>query len=122
MALIDKHKDEPTAELDRDLFTQYMEAENNAAAWKSVANRLREALEKQVGDAFAGTIDGVKVVTHRPADNYAVARLQKEHPEIAQHYVRYETSAVFDIELFAKAHPEIANQYRVRSFRKVEQA
>jgi hypothetical protein len=122
MALPDKHKDEPTTEVSADAYTKWVEAKNNAVQWGKVAAAYRTLLEQQMGDAFAATVDGIKVLTHRPADTYATARIQKDHPQLTQHFLRHEMVETFDVQKFAAAYPEIAEKYRVRSFREVEQS
>lgn len=119
MALPDPHADELSVELDSDLIKLYRQAKVNAQGWKTEEDRLRKRIEESLGDAFAGTVDGEKVVTYRATSGYAEARIRNDFPELVQHYMRPVTKDEFDMELFAKAHPEIAEKYRIRSFRNV---
>lgn len=121
MALPDRHADEPTAEVDHALWLKYVDARSNAAQWERIAANLRTQIMAASGDVFALTFDGVKIATNRPTARYAESRLQKDYPDLTKHYVRPVARDEFNVELFAKAHPEIAEQYRVRSFREVEQ-
>lgn len=120
MALPDKHQDEPTVEVDANVYKLWVEAEHNAKQWKRIADGYRATLEQDIGDRFAATVDGVKVVTYRPSEGYAGARIQKDYPDLTAHFVRHEMVSKFDVDLFARVHPEIAEQYRIRSFRQVE--
>ncbi len=122
MALPDKHKDEPTQEISRDLYGNWLEARAAAAAWAKLEQRYREELEGQIGDAYAATIDGEKVISYRPASGYAEAALRRAYPELTQHYVHTITKAeeVFDMDLFARAFPEKADEFRIRPFKAVE--
>lgn len=119
MALPDKHADEPTVEGDANVVKLWQDAERNAKQWKMIAKAYRNVLEDTLGDAFAITVDGKKVITYRPGESYAVSQMQKDFPDLTQHYVHEVATSVFDVDLFVKAHPEIAEKYRVRSFREV---
>lgn len=113
----DPHADEPTAEMDRVTYTQYLEAQSNAAAWKKESERLMKLLDEQIGDAYAGTIDGHKLVTHRPEQRWSVRQLVQDYPELTAHYMKKVVVDEFEMEEFRKAHQDIADKYRVRSFR-----
>src|SRR4030095_13918079 len=117
MPLPDKHADEPTVELDPDIYRLYREARRAEVGWKKIADGYRAQIEQQIGDSFAATVEGVKVITYRPESKYAEGQLQKDYPDLTQHYRHEVTKEVFDMELFAKTHPEVAEQYRIRSFR-----
>lgn len=121
MPVPDVHANEPTVELDRELVRRWREASDNAARWKAIANREREILEKQLGDFYAGTVDGHKVITFRPSDKWAGAEIVKQFPDLTQHFMRHEVKEVFDVDAFRYAHPDIAEQFRVRQFRGVEE-
>lgn len=119
MPLPDKYQDEPTVDLDADLYIQYLQSKKNRDGWAAETDRLRELLEKQTGDAHAGTVDGVKVITNRPIGKYAVAQIRADYPDLAQHFVRVEPKEIFDFEAFQMRHPDIAEKYRVHQFRVV---
>lgn len=113
----DPHADEPVVELDGGLWKRYTQASVNAAGWKTEADRLRAEIEDRLGDAYAGIVDGAKVVLNRPTARYAITRLLKDYPALAQHFMVTQRQEVFDLERFSAQHPEIAERYRVRSFR-----
>lgn len=115
----DPHADEPTQELDKVTYLQYLEALGNAKAWKQEADRLQAMLDEQLGDAYAGTIDGRKLVTHRPTERWAESTLIKDNPDLTQHYFKQKVVEVFDFAAFRSAHPDVAEKYRVRSFRTI---
>lgn len=122
MPVPDRHADELTAEIDRDHFKAYREAKANADAWAKEANRLRGLLEAQLGNAFAATIDGTKVLTYRPSNGYASTAIIKAYPDLVGRFMRQDVNYVLDTDAFARAHPEIAERYRIRSFREVPQS
>lgn len=120
MPVPDPHFDEPTVELDSNLWQAYRRAIDNAEGWKKEADRIRKEIEARLGDATAGLVDGRKVVYYRPADKWAEARILKDYPDLAGHYMRTKEQPWFDMDSFALHHPDIAEKYQVRSFRRAE--
>ncbi len=121
MPLPDPWANEPTQEVDEDTYKLLQEAKAAVAAWNTEVTRLKNKLLEQMGDAFAATINGEKVYTYRPKDQYAIGRLVKDYPELTQHFFVEQTQQVFDLDRFKKKHAEIAEKYRVRELREVEQ-
>lgn len=119
MTLPDKHADESTAEIDKGLWQLYLDARRAEEGWRKIAEGYREQIMQTLGSSFAITVDGVKVATNRPGKNYATARLMADYPELTKHYMRHTMKEELDIELFASSHPDVAEQYRIRSFREV---
>lgn len=121
MPLPDKHADEVTVSLDPDLFAKYREAELAEEGWHKIKLIYRKQIEDlfTASGAFAATVDDEKVITYRPTKSYAVEAMQRDYPDLTKHYTHVVTKEVLDTELFAKAHPDIAERYRVRSFREV---
>lgn len=121
MPVPDKHDDEPVAEINKDYYQLWRNARASANAWEAEAVRLRLLLEEQLNAAHAtaGTIEGEKVLTFRPSATYAVAKLRDQYPDLTEHYMVTEFSKRLDVEAFAAAHPDIAEQFRSRSFREV---
>lgn len=118
MPVPDQHVDEAKAEVSALLYAGWREAEENAKAWDKVARERRQALEEVLGNASAGTIEGRVVVTYRPSDKWAVAALMKAYPDLTQHFMRpAPVREELDLEAFRKAHPDVADQFRVRVFR-----
>jgi hypothetical protein len=113
---LDPHRNEPAVELDKSTWLEYIEAKSNADAWEAEAKRRRAALVLAIGDSYAGLVDGKKVVTHRPKESWAVARILKDHPDLAQHFLVPRVVEELDIERFRKVYPEIAAEYQTRSF------
>lgn len=120
MSTPEPYAGEPTQEIDRTIFMKWQEAKRNAEAWEHEAKRLRAHLESMLGDAFAATIDGVKVLTYRPGAKYATAAIRRDYPDLTQHFIISRLVDDLDMDRFAAQHPEIAERYRVRSFREVE--
>jgi hypothetical protein len=118
MPVPDQHIGEPQVEVSPNLYAAWREAEDNAKAWDKVARERRQALEEAIGQARAGTIEGRVVVTFRPSDKWAAASLIKAYPDLCQHFMRPAPAREeLDLELFRKAHPDIADAFRVRVFR-----
>lgn len=115
----DPYANEPAVDLDPVTFHAYMEAEQNAEAWKKEAVRLKKELIDELGDATAGLVDGHKLVTYREQQRWAESTLIKENPDLAQHFITARYQDVFDMDKFRAHHPEIADKYRVRSFRSI---
>jgi hypothetical protein len=120
MPLPDPHAKEPTVEISGDVYKLYEEALTNAKAWSDEANRLRTRILEELGDAYAGTVDGEKVISHRPKDQYAIQRLRTDYPDLTEHFMVWRTEQTFDLDKFRHAHPEILEQYQVRSFNKLK--
>lgn len=120
MALPDPHAGELTVEIDRDKYQLWQDAIAAAKAWMEEANRLRDELEATMGDAYAATVDGRKVITYRPKDQYAVTRLKADYPQLVEHFTRHKVEPFVDMVSFAASHPDIAEKYRVRAFRSVD--
>jgi hypothetical protein len=120
--LPDRHADEETREIQAAAFEAWLSAKNAVDAWKAEEQRLRMALELALGDADAATINGRKVLTNRFTDRIAVKRLQEDYPSLTEHYMRDTMVSEFDTASFLRVHPEIAEKYRVRSFRLVAKA
>lgn len=57
--------------------------------------------------------------TNRPTDRVAWKRLQEDYPDLTKHYWRDVVVNQFDAATFLRTHRDIAEQYRVRSFRVV---
>lgn len=115
----DPHATEPKVELDASLYKRYCEALENSVAWKKEAERLQAELNEQIGDAYAGTIDGHKVITHRPMKTWRINELVRDYPDLTSHFLFREVVEKLDIQSFQKHHAEIAQRYQSRSFRNV---
>lgn len=117
MALPDRWADEPLANVPDELWHRWCEYSKNAEEWQKLADQVRDEIQRIVGPATAVVVDGHKVATYRPENRYAVSTLRRDYPQITDMYMYDKTVPTFNMELFAKAHPEIAEKYRVRSFR-----
>jgi hypothetical protein len=117
---IDEHANEPAVQLPPDLVDQYKAAVNALQGWKNHVAFLRRQIEEKMGGAYAGMVGDRKVVTYRPVDTWAVSLLRKEHPELAQHFVKEVTREMFALQDFIRQHGDIAARYQSRSFRIVE--
>lgn len=115
MPLPDPWANESTQEVDPDTYKLLQEARAAAIAWTTEVARLKNKLMEEMGDAYAATIDGVKVYTYRPRDQYAEGRLIKDYPDLTAHFFEVQRQNVFNVEKFREAHPDIAEKYRVRA-------
>jgi 3-dehydroquinate dehydratase len=114
---VDPYADEPTAPLDPVQWALYQELLKAMAVAETRLKDLRASFEEQIGEAHAGTVDGKKVVTNRPKKGWNTTLLKKEYGELTMHFMREETKDVLDMELFAKAYPDIAQKFQTREFR-----
>lgn len=116
MPLPDPHANESTMELDPDKVKLLNEAKEAIRLWTIEYTRLKREILAAMGDAFAGTVDGEKVILHRPKDQYAIRSLENDYPDLVVHFKRMEVREVLDVDLFHSKHPDILERYRVRAF------
>jgi len=119
MPLPDPYAEEPAVQVNEDLYRHWRELELFALQYAKAAEAAKALLIQQMADAHAGLIGDVKVVTNRPTKRYATARIMTEREDLAQHFMREVSRKELDLEAFRIRHPEIAEKYRVRSFRVV---
>jgi hypothetical protein len=117
----DPHQAEQTVELDPLLWTLYQQAQINADGWQLEADKLKAKVIAQIGDAYAATVDGIKVAYYRPTAKYAESRLVADNPDLVQHFMKWQRKEIFDLEAFMAQHPDVAERYRVRSFRRAKE-
>ena len=122
MPLPDPHAEEMSVQVDVATAIKWRTVEDEIARLRKVADALKKQLIDQIGDAYAGMIGDDKVITYRPTDRYAVKRMEDENRSLAQHFHREVTEVQFDDSAFIRAYPEIAEKYRVRSFRATTEA
>ena len=120
MPLPDKHANEPTVEVGLSLYQEMMAAKSAAEAWATRYNELKKEMQERIGDAYAATVDGVKVLTYRPKATYAESRLRSDYPDLTQHFIEMKVQDVFNMDKFREAHPDIAAQYRIRALVEVK--
>ena len=117
LAKQDPHAGESTSEVAKELHQLLANAKQQRDLWGKEVNRLEEELLGAIGDAYAATVDGVKVWTHRPEDRYAVRALMEQYPDLAEHYVETRVTRELNMERFKAAHPDVAAKFQVRSLR-----
>lgn len=120
MPLPDKHANEPTIEVDADIYKALLEAKQAVDAWTKEYNRLKARMQESIGSAYAATVNGEKVLTYRPKESYAQASLIKDYPDLTQHYFELQVENTFNMAKFSQDHPEIAEKYRVRALVEVK--
>jgi len=116
MPLPDPNANEPTVELDRDKVKLLNEAKDAIVKWTAHYARLKAELITALGDATAGTVDGIKVIYYRPKDQYALTRLEKDYPDLVEHFKKVQVTEVLDLGAFSSQHSDILEKYRVRAF------
>lgn len=116
MALPDPHANEMTVELDRDKVQLLNEAKEAILKWTKYYNRLKQEVMAAMGDAYAGTVDGEKVILYRPKDQYALTRLETDYPDLVEHFREPKVVYEIDVDRFKAQHPDILEKYRVRAF------
>lgn len=115
----EKRAKDPTKEVDRDLYFRWLRAKAEADKAKAYAEELGVQLVQSLGSAYAGTIDGIEVVSHRPRDQYRVSELRAAHPDLADQFL-VDGPQVLDMAAFARAFPEIAARYQSRALKPVK--
>ena len=117
MALPDRYENEDVVEIPAELYAELKEATLHAEGWGKIRDGYKAKIRALIGAAHAAMVNGEKVITYRPSEKWAEARIIKDHPELAEHFMREVKREVFDMEAFRLRHPEIAEAYRVRQFR-----
>ena len=119
MPLPDEYENEPAVQVSAEMYEEWKDVVVRISKLQAYADDLKAALIKQIGAAHAGMVGNRKVLTHRPENRYATARLIKERHDLAQHFMRQVTREEFDLAAFKARHPDEAEEYRIRSFRLV---
>lgn len=114
---VDPHANEVTAEIDTDVYAQWLEVRAAIKEAQAIETELREKIEAQMGLATAATIGGKKVITYRPRQGWNTKGLLRDHHDLCEHYLTTEVRSRLDVYQFAAHHPEIAAQYQTRDFR-----
>jgi hypothetical protein len=120
MPLPDQYADELTMEIDPDKYQLWLDAKASVRAWQAEVDRLAADLRDSLHGLSAGSLNGKKVVSYRPKDQYATGRLIKDYPDLCEHFMKPELITTLDIKAFAAAHPDVASKYQVREFRGLE--
>lgn len=119
MPLPDKYADEPKVEVPVERISAWRHAEDAAKRWRAHADALKQGLIDEFGESHAFTVNDEKLVTYRFVNNYAVASLVADYPDLTAHYMVEKAQVVLDLEAFRAQHPEIAEKYHTRSFKYV---
>lgn len=114
---VDPHADEVTAEIDVDIYGQWLEIRAAIKEAQAVETELRQKIEAQLGSATAATVGGKKVITYRPRAGWNTTGLLRDYRDLCEHYLTMEVKQRLDAYQFAAHHPEIAAKYQTRDFR-----
>jgi hypothetical protein len=110
---------EPTkVELDAhvDLLRRLTEAQNAAKAWTSIANGLRDQIEKLIGDAEVGTVNGEEALTFSWVDSFRSTDFKKQQPDLYRRYEVDTTVRKLDVDWLKRTQPELYREYQTRRF------
>ena len=99
------------------LLDKLAECNDNLAFWKSEKEKAQAALDKIMGDATVGTLDGRQVVTYRFEDRFRGQDFQKAYPDTYKSFVTTVEEEKFNVRLFRLTRPEMYDQFRVRSMK-----
>jgi hypothetical protein len=114
---VDPHENEVKVEIDTDTYAAWMEVRAAIKEAEAVETELRAQIEKQMGNATAATVGGVKVITYRPRKGWNTKGLLRDHADLCEHYMTTSVDTRLDVYQFAAHHPDIAAMYQTRDFR-----
>lgn len=87
----------------------------NVNQWKAYRESLEREIAVLMGDATVGKIDGLEVLTYERRAQFAHAQFTKDHPDLAQVFMRPgPPTMVLDWEALVAAEPGIAAPYQTR--------
>jgi hypothetical protein len=89
----------------------------NLAQWEAYAKELEREIARAMGNATSGVIDGRQVVAYEPREQFAHARFIKDHPELAEVFMRVAVKQELDWQSLLAAEPEIAGPYQTKIMR-----
>jgi hypothetical protein len=93
------------------------EASDNVKFWKAEHERLKGELDKIMGDATVGTVDGAQVLTYRYEERFRGSDFQKKYPDTYRSFVTEVTQKKFDLDGFKRVRPDLYEEFRVRAMK-----
>lgn len=93
------------------------EASDNVRFWKAEYDRLKAEMDKIMGDATVGTVDGTQVLTYRYEERFRGGEFRKKYPDTYKSFVTLVTEEKFDLEGFRQLRPDLYDQFRVRAMK-----
>lgn len=103
----------------RKLMAEWGQAEREAAAAKARADKLKEQFRAAMTalGAEVGTIDGIKVLSHIPTENFRRKEFAEERPDLVDHYTIRKTVEVIDLDRLKAEQPEVFAKFQSKSLR-----
>ncbi len=114
-----KHENEPKVDLGESLYLAWLDARDQAMAWRKRQDELQKELNDQFGTSTMGLVNGRPALTYRYKEKYATAALIRDNPALTEYYMKDRVVRELDVEAFAKVHPEIAQKYQIRELRAI---
>jgi hypothetical protein len=111
--------EEPTVALDAHVskLKKLAECSDNIKFWKGEYEKAQAELDKVMGDATLGTVDGVKVLTYRYEDRFRGTDFRKTYPDTYRTFVTEVTEKKFNVDLFKASRPDLYEEFKVRSMK-----
>lgn len=93
------------------------ECSDNIKFWQKEYAKAQEELDKVMGDATIGTVDGQKVLTYRYEDRFRGSDFKKTYPDTYRTFITEVIEKKFNLELFKASRPDLYDQFRVRAMK-----
>lgn len=77
---------------------------------------LKARIQAKMGDGEVAVIEGVERYTWAKSDAFAYGEFAKAHPDIAETYKIKVTKEVYDVAAIARDHPTLIEPFRTRPF------
>lgn len=107
------------AEAPVDLIRQLDYAEEQSKYWTDLIKEIKAKLIKVVGNDEELTVGGKPVRTYNYTDAFRTKDFEKQEPVLYQNYLTPQTVMVLDVARLQRLQPDVWQQFRSRSFRKV---
>lgn len=93
------------------------EATENIKFWRTEYEKAKAEMERIMGTATIGTVDGRQVVTFRYEDRFRGDEFKKRYPDTWRTFVTDVTEKKFNLALFKASRPDLYEEFRVRSMK-----
>jgi hypothetical protein len=111
--------DEETVALDAhvDKLKKLAQCSDNIKFWKTEYEKAQAEIEKVMGEATIGTVDGQKVITYRYEDRFRGGDFKKKYPDTWRTFVTEVVEKKFNVDLFRASRPDLYDEFRVRAMK-----
>lgn len=93
------------------------ECSDNIKFWQREYAKAQAEIDKVMGDATIGTVDGAQVLTYRWEDRFRGGEFKKKYPDTWRTFVTEVTEKKFNLELFKVSRPDLYEEFRVRAMK-----